>query len=641
MNNLNKYLGSYLSKKTSYAIQLTGNWGSGKTYYFRKTLLPIIEKTEVYSNTSKKYKVIYVSLFGQKSVESIMTKIVSEIYLSKFLSKYVKKIPWVRKTIKVSGRIIKMALQGFLSYKQIENIRLESITKDTERIGSEFLDTNELFICFDDLERKDSHLSFADLIGYINTLVDQNIKVLIICNEDIISDDEEYKTHIEKIIGIKFPYQPEISRIIDSIITQEYKGYPEFNQKLNDHNDLLISFTKRNNSNFRSCEYGISILHDCFSRIEQDIESLKNDTKEEYFKQTSNIFRFILIIAIEYKQNRISHKNINDFRKLIFTVSDIFNDQESYKNSTTNDDKEILNDLLKKYNIQTGEYRFFQSLYRYVTEGVEFNSQIFFEEFRSVFQLTDDKTPIHYKIFNQLDYRTSLQLEEEEYLAATTKVLDYAKSGHYDLPEYLTVIFYIERYNNPLNLNFEQEIEELKAGFSSAANRIKNTSSWDNAAFMFENSFTDRDMSELNMQFHKYGMEIINIIKEEKNNIKRTETAQLFKSDFTEFIKKYQSDGDFRNYVDITDFLKELSDHELITLIYRMSLHDIPLFNLFIKKRYHHSNEHNAELPILEHTIAMLESNIKSTENTTTTPRKLAIYKQTLEYLKKTIKTQP
>ncbi|TDO25752.1 P-loop NTPase fold protein [Sediminibacterium goheungense] len=91
MNNLDTYLASYLSKKTSYAIQLTGNWGSGKTYYFRKTLLPIIEETEVCSNANKKFKVIYVSLFGQKSVESIMTKIVSEIYLSKFLGKYFKK----------------------------------------------------------------------------------------------------------------------------------------------------------------------------------------------------------------------------------------------------------------------------------------------------------------------------------------------------------------------------------------------------------------------------------------------------------------------------------------------------------------------------------------------------------------------
>lgn len=640
MNNLNTYLVSYLSKKTSYAIQLTGNWGSGKTYYFRQKLLPIIEETAVYSNTSKKYKVIYVSLFGQKSVESIMTKIVSEIYLSKFLGKYFKKKRWIRKTMKVSGRIIKMALQGFLSYKQIENINLESITEDTVKASNEFLDTNELFICFDDLERKDSHLSFADLIGYINTLVDQNIKILIICNEGIIGEDDEYKTHIEKIIGIKFPYQPDISQIINSITTQEYTGYPEFNQKLKEHNDLLVLFTKSNNTNFRSCEYGISILHDCFSKIEQGLENLKNDTKEEYFKQTSNIFRFILIIAIEYKQNRISHKNINDFRKLIFTVPDIFSDQESYNDSTTNQNREILNDLLKKYNIQTGEYHFFQSLFRYVTEGAEFTSQIFFEEFQSAFQLTDDKTPIHYKIFNQLDYRTSLQLDEEEYLAATAKMLDYAKSGHYDLPEYLTVIFYIERYNNPLNLNLEQEIEELKAGFSIAANRIKNTTSWDNGAFMFENSYS-RDLSVLNMQFHKYGMEIINIIKEEKNNIKRTETAQLFKSDFTLFIKKYQSDGDFRNYVDSIDFLKELSDHELITLIYRIPLHEIQLFNLFIKQRYHNSNEHNTEFPILEHTITMLENTIKSTETTTNTPRKLALFKQVLEYLKKATKAQP
>jgi len=638
MNSLNTYLSNYLSKKTSYAIQLTGNWGSGKTYYFRKTLMPIIEKTDVYSNASKKYKVIYVSLFGQKSVESIMTKIASEFYLSKFFGSYIKK-GWKRKTIKVSGSIIKMVLPGFLNYNQLENIKLTSFSEEIKSIGNEFLDTNELFICFDDLERKDSLLSFADLLGYINTLVDQNIKVLIICNDDIIKKEEQYNTHIEKIIGIKFPFRPDVSLIIDSIINQEYSGYPKFTNQLKDHNDLLVSFTKYNNNNFRSIEYAISILHNCYGKIEESAENLQNDTRDVYTNQISNILRFILLISLEYKQNKISYQNLNDFRVISLRLGEIFHEGESDQNSTAERNSEILKTVLKKYHLQTGEYRFFQSIFTYITGGIEFTSESFFTEFKAIFHLTDDKLPLHYKILKQLDYRSSLNLSDDQYVEATNKMLAFAKSGLYDLPDYLTVIFYIERHNNPLNLNLENEIDELQIGFSKAADRIKTTNDWDNAVFGFSNSYSESNMSELNIRFHKYGMKVINAIKEEKSNIKLSETANLFKSNFSEFIIKYQTDSDFRYYVDTTEILKELADHELINLILRISLSEIESFNLFIKQRRYEYGEHPSELSILKNTIIILENNIKAQENNTSIPRKLEIYKRVLDNLKKATKS--
>ena len=42
---------------TDYALLIDGKWGSGKTYYVKNILIPLIEK-------DKKYKPIYISLNG-------------------------------------------------------------------------------------------------------------------------------------------------------------------------------------------------------------------------------------------------------------------------------------------------------------------------------------------------------------------------------------------------------------------------------------------------------------------------------------------------------------------------------------------------------------------------------------------------
>ncbi len=50
----------------------------------------LICNKEVYSDNSKKYKPIYISLFGLKSIEDIATKIVLEFYQSKLFKDYFK-----------------------------------------------------------------------------------------------------------------------------------------------------------------------------------------------------------------------------------------------------------------------------------------------------------------------------------------------------------------------------------------------------------------------------------------------------------------------------------------------------------------------------------------------------------------------
>jgi deoxyadenosine/deoxycytidine kinase len=71
---------------TNNAIMLNGNWGAGKTYYFKNILKDKISKTPVFKEISKNYRPILVSLFGLKSVEeTFVVDIDVEICNSSFL----------------------------------------------------------------------------------------------------------------------------------------------------------------------------------------------------------------------------------------------------------------------------------------------------------------------------------------------------------------------------------------------------------------------------------------------------------------------------------------------------------------------------------------------------------------------------
>lgn len=62
---------NYIKEQESdYAIMLNGLWGCGKTYFVKNALIPHIETTS-YAEVSK--KVIYVSLYGIKDMDELMT----------------------------------------------------------------------------------------------------------------------------------------------------------------------------------------------------------------------------------------------------------------------------------------------------------------------------------------------------------------------------------------------------------------------------------------------------------------------------------------------------------------------------------------------------------------------------------------
>ena len=73
VTELNNYIKHYLEEdKTHTAIMLTGEWGSGKTYYIENELIPFLQD-------GKKNKCVVISLYGLEDILEISKSIYMEL----------------------------------------------------------------------------------------------------------------------------------------------------------------------------------------------------------------------------------------------------------------------------------------------------------------------------------------------------------------------------------------------------------------------------------------------------------------------------------------------------------------------------------------------------------------------------------
>lgn len=66
------------STDANYAIMIDGDWGTGKTYFFTHSIVPIIEKFAVKHVERKKYG--YVSLYGLEKTEEISMELLYQYF---------------------------------------------------------------------------------------------------------------------------------------------------------------------------------------------------------------------------------------------------------------------------------------------------------------------------------------------------------------------------------------------------------------------------------------------------------------------------------------------------------------------------------------------------------------------------------
>ena len=276
----------YLTRETNNALLITGEWGVGKTYFFNNILSKEIEKVSTKENESVKYKPIRVSLSGVTSIDDIERRIVEELY------------PSLNKGLKWGKGILKFVL----SVPKIKEYIPEIPNSDV--IGSE---TDNLVICFDDLERRSKTFPIDSLIGYINNLTENNnLKTIIIANTNKI-EDESFDEIKEKLIGREIEYKINIEEVFDTLIQSEFQSFSEYTKFLQKEKNFICSFFQEY-KNIRTLKFILTRYHDIYSQIEKIAHSIQyiQSNKEVLLKDT---LLFTIAIAIEHKKGKITRNS--------------------------------------------------------------------------------------------------------------------------------------------------------------------------------------------------------------------------------------------------------------------------------------------------------------------------------------------
>ena len=227
---LNRFILNYIEKdNTGRAIMLTGEWGSGKSYYIKNNLKSFLDE--------KKHKCVIVSLYGLSDISEISKAIYMELRTIKLIAS-----SETASTVKTVGKIVgKTIFNGLVSMIGFDIGNIEE--SDLQEVY-ESVDLTGKLIVLEDIER--TQIDIIELLGYINNLCENDeVKVLLVTNESelldyhletvtypqpgsmkqeskkIYSDNaKKYMKAKEKTVSDTLQFHADFNQTIDSIIDQ-------------------------------------------------------------------------------------------------------------------------------------------------------------------------------------------------------------------------------------------------------------------------------------------------------------------------------------------------------------------------------------------------------------------------------------
>ena len=472
------------SDYTDYAIMLNGEWGSGKTYFWNNRIKSKIESLTL---NGKRYKTIYMSLYGISNLEEISKKIFIETtqLMDKDLKRYMHThehtgIPEYAKT-------------------SIDMANFFGVSKSGEKIDyNEFFSVSDKVLCFDDLER--ANVDVIDILGYINNFVEHDhMKTIIICNEKELatkmkSENLEMKTFIatyildkqgdlnntdlplvekikdriekvfertndyerikEKLIGETFEYAPKFDYIINGILMR-YESSPSYLKFLRENSSYIMSTFKR--SGTRNLRILKQALND-FKKIYEMTEKLYPNTNK-LVMQTMLIFT--IAASFEIKAGKITKekfKNIEDneeYKSILVSSRVLMDNRQFYI-------KEF--DSNYYYNFKA-EYRFFKFIEYYIRTRI-FDMKLFKKDMEDAeFSFGGEKEMPAYKKILVEEY---WKIPDDKFFEVIYEALEDVKKGNLQLIEIAKLfVYYIYFYNNNL---ISYDLKTLKEDFITGMN---------------------------------------------------------------------------------------------------------------------------------------------------------------------------
>lgn len=264
---------SLINQKDSFAIALKGEWGIGKTHFWKS----------FYKNNHDKFKIgkySYVSLFGLDSLESFKYQIAINTHdtnkkTDNFLS--VKKL---FSYIKDKILFPKVEIKGFsLAITQtMINSLISNFIEDT-------------VICIDDFERKSDKLDTREIMGVVNFLKEEKkCKIIMILHEDKSRDLEVFREYREKVFDDTLKLDNNLS-IIRSLINN------------NEVFDLYERFY--NSSRIKNLRF--------YKKVNKDYQSITSLSEQLSLASKRFILENILIINLVFEKGKIELNTDGDY----------------------------------------------------------------------------------------------------------------------------------------------------------------------------------------------------------------------------------------------------------------------------------------------------------------------------------------
>ena len=469
---------------TDYAIMINGEWGSGKTYFWNNKIRNKIESMQL---NGKRYKTIYMSLYGISNLEEISKKIFIETtqLMDKNLKKYMDS--------KGQVNIPEYAKTG------LDMANLFGVTQNGDKLDySDFFATDDKVLCFDDLER--ANVDVIDILGYINNFVEHDhIKTIIICNEKELStklksSNLEMKTFIatylldkegdlvkktdkpmveriqdtieyvfdkandyerikEKLIGETFEYAPEFNYIINGILMR-YEKYPELIRFLRENTNLIIStFNKSGTRNLRILKHALNDFKKIFDMVNKSYPNTNHRVMQ-------TMLIFTIAISFEIKAGKVTKDkfiniNSNEEYKAILVSSRVFMDNRQFYI------KEFDNNYY--YNFKA-EYRFFKFIEIYIRTRI-FDMRVFKDNMEVIINTIDtDKLPAYKRLLTEEYWK----IADDQFNGIIEEIIEDVKNGKIKPIEIVKIFAYFS-YFIKRNL-IDYDIKSIKTTFLNGIN---------------------------------------------------------------------------------------------------------------------------------------------------------------------------
>lgn len=347
------YINSQMSPQ--FAVLVKGDWGCGKTFLVKKIL------NETYG---KKYKdnVIWISVYGLSSIQQLKQKLLKKIHpiLTNKVTQFV--FNTLKTGIKTSTKIdLNNDEEGDLFFD------LTIPDYETEKDGAKIKIKKLLII--DDIER--CSIPITEIFGFFSEdILENNLRAIFISNDKKIKDSDDfdsYKSIKEKIIGMEFNVEPDITDAVKSFIKE---------LRL-EHNEELL--TKKSVNVLSTLKFkNLRSIRQAFVHISQIYEIIgKTDIDKDYI---SNVIEFFLVLYIQKAKGDIN--STEDFLDAI----------EAYKNEKTTFKNYKDTQLNKKYLFRYAKVPL-QNIYFEIIVNGNFSSCEILEDYKVWTMPEDNKTP--------------------------------------------------------------------------------------------------------------------------------------------------------------------------------------------------------------------------------------------------------